>query len=475
MKKNFKLFITILVALIVIPGVSAKEITSVEINNVFTDLEIGMTEKEAFKGTVTSEDYKKEYERWGFEDLSGYGIDSTGGGYVSMDKYLENGLEGGMYYYSVGFRALNGNTFAKNVILKINGKTYDTKMSYCTKNVETGEESTDCISFTNIFTKEVLGYGEIGEVNYSTEIFIYDENTDKYYLYDGTDTLVEIVGFGDSNDNLIDYEDLEELSTKDIKNGTAWLKKYADVIDVEVYLDEVEDDNGISYVVKGEGTIKKYVVQADDTKSETDKAAAKEVSKLITLATNGEEVEGISETLIDAINDAIANDKEVTAEVASDAVEESKVSDTVKEKVTEEIKNNDLVKGASVLGYFDINLEIKIDGVTQEDTVHNLTNEIEVSVDVKDLVSKLEPVAKGMLREYKVIRIHNNESDVLDADYNENTGMLTFKTDRFSDYIVTTNVIEAPNTLDNTTIYFALAMISVVGMVLSALYLRKEA
>lgn len=218
------------------------------------------------------------------------------------------------------------------------------------------------------------------------------------------------------------------------------------------------------------------LIKADDTNSKEDNAAAKAIIAVIEKIFGAEEDDEtdyqkfISFDLLQQIINNFAT-KQITAEVASTKVEETNVSDTVKEKVNDTLTNNDTIKGFKVLGYFDINLLVKADGTAFADSVHQLLDEIDVTVDVKDLVEKLPEVAKGYVRTYKAIRIHDGETTVLDATYED--GNLTFKTDRFSDYIVVYSDVVNPATGDNIITYVTLAFISVIGIAGVSIYLKK--
>ena len=219
------------------------------------------------------------------------------------------------------------------------------------------------------------------------------------------------------------------------------------------------------------------VVTASDNKSDNDKAAATAVNVLLDAAKNGEEVIGMSAELISAINEAVENGDDVTVELDTTKMELKDVSDEVKAKVEAKIKEEKTLKDSNVLGYFDINLIVKVNGDALDEKVTDLKEEMEVKLDVSELVKNLPAVASGKVRQYNVITIHNGEVKVLKGTLNvDNT--LSFKTNGFSSYVVTYNDVDAdsvnPKTLDNVGSYVAILVVSMIGFMVTALCLKKR-
>ena len=219
------------------------------------------------------------------------------------------------------------------------------------------------------------------------------------------------------------------------------------------------------------------VVTASDNKSDNDKAAATAVNILLEAAKNGEEAIGMSAELISAINEAVENGDDVTVELDTTKMELKDVSDEVKTKVEAKIKEEKTLKDSNVLGYFDINLIVKINGDALDEKVTDLKEEMVVKLDVSELVKNLPVVASGKVRQYNVITIHNGEVKVLKGTLNaDNT--LSFKTNGFSSYVVTYNDVDAdtvnPKTLDNVGSYVAILVVSMIGFMITALCLKKR-
>ena len=220
----------------------------------------------------------------------------------------------------------------------------------------------------------------------------------------------------------------------------------------------------------------KEVVKADDNKSDNDKAAAGAVNELLAAALDGKSITGMSNTLIVAITEAIENGDEVSVELETSELEEKNVTDEVKNSVEEKIKNDDTLKDAKVLGYFDINLLVKVNDDTLDEKVTELNKEIEVKVDVSELVKKLDKVASNKVRKYYVIRIHDGKTDVIEATLNDDN-TLSFKTDRFSSYTVTYKDIDTPSnpkTLDNISTYITLGFVSLISLLGVSINLKKR-
>ena len=76
---------------------------------------------------------------------------------------------------------------------------------------------------------------------------------------------------------------------------------------------------------------------------------------------------------------------------------------------------------------------ITYNGIPTEQEVYQTTSPIEVSITITDaLINKTQ----GIEREYKVLRVHNNKVDVLDASFDSSNKTITFKTDKFSTYAI---------------------------------------
>lgn len=217
------------------------------------------------------------------------------------------------------------------------------------------------------------------------------------------------------------------------------------------------------------------VVKADDNKSNNDKAAANAVNVLLEAAKNGEKVVGMSDELINAINEAVLNGDDVTVELDTNKMELKDVSNDIKEKVEAKIKKEKELNGSNVLGYFDINLVVKINGDELDEKVTDLKEEMEVKLDVSELIESLPAVASGKVRQYNVITIHNGETRVLKGTLNDDK-TLSFKTNGFSYYAITYTDVDAPSnpkTIDNISSHICVLFIGIFALI-TTLYLIKK-
>ena len=115
--------------------------------------------------------------------------------------------------------------------------------------------------------------------------------------------------------------------------------------------------------------------------------------------------------------------------------------------------------------------------VTDETTYKTeLDEEVEITLDIPE---GLEKVKEGYKREYSVIRVHLNkegkyETDILDATENKD-GTVTFKTDRFSTYVLAYEDVNNPKTFDGITSYIILGGLSLVALIAVSVVAKKKA
>ncbi|MBQ8558400.1 MAG: LPXTG cell wall anchor domain-containing protein [Tyzzerella sp.] len=135
--------------------------------------------------------------------------------------------------------------------------------------------------------------------------------------------------------------------------------------------------------------------------------------------------------------------------------------------------------GANKLGTFlDIDLIKKI--ASTEVEVSETTGLISITFEMPEALKNTD---KNVVRTYKIMRYHDGKVDILDANYDEKTGFLTFETDKFSTYAVvysdakantTTNTATTvPQTGDtsNTVLYVAMLCLAMCAV---TVVLRKQ-
>lgn len=112
------------------------------------------------------------------------------------------------------------------------------------------------------------------------------------------------------------------------------------------------------------------------------------------------------------------------------------INDAVKTEEKELVEKNlsSLVENGNIGQIFDISIIKKIgDG---EAVSAQVNKEVTLQIAVPE---KLLNKDSNIERTYKIIRVHNGEVTVLDSDkcqFNEKTGVITFKTDKFSTYAI---------------------------------------
>ena len=107
----------------------------------------------------------------------------------------------------------------------------------------------------------------------------------------------------------------------------------------------------------------------------------------------------------------------------------SDISSSVSDKEIAKVESAS--EGANVGAYLDINIYTKYgndaEAVKVSETKEEVTIEFKVPQNLKNKNS-------SVYRTYQLVRIHDGEVEILDAEYNSSDDMLCFKTDKFSTY-----------------------------------------
>ncbi len=98
-------------------------------------------------------------------------------------------------------------------------------------------------------------------------------------------------------------------------------------------------------------------------------------------------------------------------------------------KVETKVASDGLTKGA----IYDISIYKNIEGETEKTPVTYTKADTVISFPLEDYLINTN---SSINREYKVVRVHNGETTVLDATYDSATKSITFKTDKFSTYAI---------------------------------------
>lgn len=166
-----------------------------------------------------------------------------------------------------------------------------------------------------------------------------------------------------------------------------------------------------------------YEVKTDNaTKNETNN-----LGTLINEIANGKkEVKGLDKETSNKLLEAINNNKIITTELNTKEIKSSEVNKDTKDKINKVLK-----KEEKIAAYYDINVLLKADN-NSLGKITELSNSVLVSLDVPNNLPELKT---GYTRKYYIIRIHNGETTKLEA--NLVNGKIEFKTDKFSDYVLT--------------------------------------
>lgn len=166
---------------------------------------------------------------------------------------------------------------------------------------------------------------------------------------------------------------------------------------------------------------------------------------------------------------------------------EEKINKIKEEDLKEEneketfIELKKLINGKTIASIHDITYERFVgENLVMDGFDENLQPNKEVEVTVK-IPTNLEKVKEDYTRTYYTIRIHKNDDGIYEVKELKGTdnkdGTVTFKTDKFSTYILTYEDVKAttnPPTGDNMLVYFAAAVMSVIGLALTTLRLLKN-
>jgi hypothetical protein len=107
-------------------------------------------------------------------------------------------------------------------------------------------------------------------------------------------------------------------------------------------------------------------------------------------------------------------------------LEVTDVSDLIPEEEKQVIE--EATEDYTVAMYVDISMFKKV-GVEEQTQVHETNNKVKISF-------VLPEELRGLGREYSIVRYHNGEVEVIKADYDPETHLCSFETDRFSSYAI---------------------------------------
>ena len=177
------------------------------------------------------------------------------------------------------------------------------------------------------------------------------------------------------------------------------------------------------------------------------KASEEEFDKILQEIFKGDyQGKSVDKDVADKIFRAKKDGKKVVAIVETSSMSQKRVDGNTYNKVEELIKD----KGLKSIQYIDISVCVYADGELIG-KITELTNPIDFTLEAADEVIDSK-------ENYYVVRVHNDEMDVLETELDDNNGM-TFGTDRFSTYVLVSGtikdqVVDEPTEKDdsNTTV-----------------------
>ncbi len=187
-----------------------------------------------------------------------------------------------------------------------------------------------------------------------------------------------------------------------------------------------------------------------------------QVNALINKLKSGESVEGISPELAEMILDAIAEGKDISVEMSVTPVNPEDVKED-SEKVTALVGND-----GKVAAYFDVNIAINIEGETVG-FITKLDDGVLIKLPIPEGLPNPE---SGLLREWKIVRVHNGIASELSAEAGD--GYVSGKSAEFSTYALVYNDATTPATGDSgITGWISLAFIVAGAMIATVVYKNR--
>ena len=182
----------------------------------------------------------------------------------------------------------------------------------------------------------------------------------------------------------------------------------------------------------------KEVVKSSET------AGDMKESVKITESSDAGEIFGYTEEEVASINTGAKVDIIVSVDEST-----ATVSTEDKENVKNAIESDKNLKEAGYNVESAMFLDIKVSKKVGDMAAVNITNTLKPLTFEITLSDKLINKDDSMVRTYKVVRIHDGKTTILDAVYDSTTNKITFNTDKFSTYAIIYNDVKK-NTEDST-------------------------
>lgn len=181
-------------------------------------------------------------------------------------------------------------------------------------------------------------------------------------------------------------------------------------------------------------------------------------------------------TVLEAFKDSdmYVEDKNIIVKVDISNQDSNDLSNEVIDNMDSELKNK--YAEAKVVGYFDVTLSIlDSDDGTVLGQLDELKNTIKLNV---VLPEGLKNVAEGYTRHYYILRYHDGEIQILDANVDGDGNYLTFESDKFSTYALAYNDVKVetvvPKTGDEIATYLLIGAVSIAALVGALVFIKKN-
>lgn len=166
--------------------------------------------------------------------------------------------------------------------------------------------------------------------------------------------------------------------------------------------------------------------------------------------------------------------KKVSVDVKVENVKEIDIIESQIQNMKEAIEKNQ--PNAKVAGYFDITLKLlEMENNVELGTLTKLDNKVKFNI---ALPNDLKNVQGGYTRTYYIVRFHDNKSEIITANLNDDKSSVSFETDKFSTYALiykdTKEEVSVPKTFDGISSYLIIGGISLLSVFGLTKFLKKR-
>ena len=260
-----------------------------------------------------------------------------------------------------------------------------------------------------------------------------------YYTCSGCDSL-----FADANGTTITTAEAVKVAAL----GHDWTGEWTIIKEATA----TEDGKKETLCTRGCGQKKVAIIPAtgtadDNSNLEKDAEVAPDAPiDEATLNNSKEELLEAGNIFINAEKTQIANGTDARVWIEISKTDESAIVSTDKAKIEQEAAK--IMGNNPTITYFDADLFKQVgSGAKQEISEPGLAMKITITIP-DELLNRDKKVS----REYKIIRLHEGQVDVIDGTFDVTTGEFTFETDKFSTYAIVYNEKNADIPVENVQI-----------------------